>query len=133
MNDQIELYENAKSRLKQKKRLYFHFILFLTGSVFLIVLNKFLNVGEQYDWFVWVITVWFFIFILHFINVFITNKFMGKEWQKKQTEKLILKQEEKIAQLEKKIAKEAKLKSESMIYDAEFKKKEIPPKYLTEE
>ena len=133
MNDQIELYENAKSRLKQKKRLYFHFILFLTGSVFLIVLNKFLNVGEQYDWFVWVITVWFFIFILHFINVFITNKFMGKEWQKKQTEKLILKQEEKIAQLENKIAKEAKLKSESMIYDAEFKKKEIPPKYLTEE
>jgi len=133
MNDQIELYENAKSRLEQKKRLYFHFILFLTGSVFLIVLNKFLNVGEQYDWFVWVITVWFFIFILHFINVFITNKFMGKEWQKKQTEKLILKQEEKIAQLEKKIAKEAKLKSESMIYDAEFKKKEIPPKYLTEE
>jgi len=133
MNEQIELYENAKNRLKQKKRLYFHFIIFLIGSIFLIVLNKFLNVGEQYDWFVWAITIWFFIFILHFINVFITNKFMGKEWQKKQTEKLILKQEGKIAQLEKKIAIETKLKSESLIYAAELKKKETTQKNSTEE
>ena len=93
MNEQFELFENARNRIKQKKRLYLHFVIFLVGSVFLIVLNKILKVEEQYDWFVWAITLWLFIWIMHFVNVFITNKFMGKEWERKQTEKLVLKQE----------------------------------------
>jgi len=133
MNEQFELYENARKRVNQKKRLYYHFILFLIGSVFLIILNKLLLIGEQYDWFVWAIIVWLFLFILHFINVFITHKFMGKEWHNIQTEKLVLKQEVKIAQLEKEITKEAKLKAESEQYIAELKKKEIPPKNSTKE
>lgn len=124
MNEQFELYENAKKRIKQKKRLYFHFIILLVGSVFFIVLNKLLKVGEPHDWFVWAILVWVFLFILHFINVFITQSFMGKEWQEKQIEKLVLKQEIKIAQLEKQIVKEAKIKAESNQYEVEVKKKE---------
>lgn len=122
MNEQHELYENARVRVKQKKRLYFHFVLFLVGSVFLIVLNKILKVEEQYDWFVWVITLWLFIWVLHFINVFITNRFMGIDWERKQTEKLVVKQELRIAKLEKEIALEAKLKAESEQYESEVKK-----------
>lgn len=113
MKEQFELYENAKRRIKQKKRLYFHFVLFLVGSVFLIVLNKILKIGEPHDWFVWAIIAWSFFFSLHFINVFITNKFMGKEWTDRQTEKLVLKQEAKIVKLEQEIEKELKLKIES--------------------
>jgi len=128
MNEQFELYENARKRVNQKKRLYYHFILFLIGAVFLIIINKLLHIGEQYDWFVWAIIIWLFLFILHFINVFITHKFMGKEWLRKQTEKLVLQQEVKIAQLEKEIAKESKLKAESEQYTAELKKKEVSPK-----
>lgn len=124
MNEQIELYENAKKRIKQKKRLYFHFILFLVGSVFFIVLNKLLKIGEPHDWFLWAILVWAFFFMLHFINVFVTQKFMGKEWKKNQIEKLVLKQETKIAVLEKEIAKEAKIKAESEQYETEVKNKE---------
>lgn len=127
INEQHELYENARNRIKQKKRLYLHFIVFLVGSIFLIVLNKFLNIWEQYDWFVWAILIWFFLFILHFINVFVTNRFMNTEWERKQTEKLVLKQEVKIAKLEKKIAQEAKLKAESDNYASALKKKEQPP------
>ena len=44
--EQHELYENARYRIRQKKRLYFHFVVFLVGSVFLIILNKILNVGD---------------------------------------------------------------------------------------
>lgn len=33
-NNQHELYEYARRRMKQKKRLYFHFILFFVGSIF---------------------------------------------------------------------------------------------------
>ena len=128
MNEQHELYENARNRIKQKKRLYYHFIVFLVGSIFLIVLNKFLNIWEQFDWFVWAILIWFFLFILHFINVFVTNKFMNKDWERKQTEKLVLKQELKIAKLEKELAQEAKLKAESEQYATEVKKKEQLPK-----
>lgn len=128
MNEQHELYENARNRIKQKKRLYYHFIVFLIGSVFLIVLNKFLNVWEQFDWFVWAILIWFFLFVLHFINVYVTNKFMNTAWERKQTEKLVLKQEIKIAKLEKEIAQEAALKAKSEQYTTEIKKKQELPK-----
>lgn len=124
MNEQIELYENAKKRIKQKKRLYYHFIIFLIGSVFLIILNKFLKIGEPHDWFVWAILIWLFFFLLHFVNVFITQQFMGKKWVEIQTEKLVLKQELKIAKLEKEIEKESKLKIESAQFAAEVKKNE---------
>ena len=114
IKEQHELYENARNRTTQKKRLYYHFIVFMVGAIFLILLNKILKVGEAVveNWFVWAITLWFFFFVLHFINVFVTNRFMGKEWERIQTEKLIQKQELRIAQLEKEMANEAALKAE---------------------
>ena len=130
LNKQHELYENARNRAKQKKRLYFHFVVFLVGSVFLITLNKIFNVGENIlsDWFVWAITLWFFFFVLHFINVFVTNRFMGKEWERAQTEKLVRKQELKIAELEKEIKSNYALKYEDLALNQE----EISKKNLTE-
>lgn len=137
VNEQHQLYENARARAKQKKRLYTHFILFLVGSVFLILLNKVLKVGESMieNWFVWAITIWFFLFVLHFINVFVTNRFMGKEWERIQTEKLILKQELRIAQLEKEMKTEATLKTEKAqeLYNFEQSKKESDLDNATEE
>ena len=127
-NDQHEIYENARKRVKEKKRLYFHFILFLVGSIFLIILEKVFKVGENFyeNWFVWAILLWFFFWVLHFVNVFFTSKFMGKEWERKQTEKLVLKQELKIAKLEKDLAYEEKLKAESKQYSQELKEKSKP-------
>ncbi len=126
--EQHELYENARKRVKQKKRLYYHFILFLVGSVFLIVIDKVLNFGENFskDWFVWGILSWFFFWVLHFINVFITNRFMGKDWERIQTERLIHKQELKIAKLEQKVVKEHPIKTERKLHPLLFKKKEKP-------
>lgn len=128
IKEQHELYENARNRAKQKKRLYTHFIIFLVGAVFLILLNKVLNVGESLveNWFVWAIILWFFFFVLHFINVFVTNRFMGKEWERIQTEKLIQKQELKIAKLEKELTNESTLKTEKPkeLYDSEKYKSE---------
>lgn len=103
--NQHELYEYARQRLKQKKRLYFHFVLFFLGSIFCIVANKLLNVKPETDWYLWVITIWFFLFILHFIRVFITDSFMNKKWERAQIDKLMLQQERKIEQLQKDIDK----------------------------
>jgi p-aminobenzoyl-glutamate transporter AbgT len=99
--NQHELYEYARLRLKQKKHLYFHFVLFFVGSIFMVIANKFLNVNPETNWYLWGITVWGFIFVLHFIRVFITDSFMNKKWERAQIDKLILKQERKLEQIEK--------------------------------
>jgi hypothetical protein len=102
--EQHEAYEKARKRTRQKKRLYWHFILFLVGSVFLILLNEVLDVGKEYgDWFVWVVLIWLFLWIMHFVNVTIFKRFFGKEWERIETEKLVKKHHKKVEILEKKL------------------------------
>ncbi|MEX0290702.1 MAG: 2TM domain-containing protein [Flavobacteriaceae bacterium] len=101
--EQHEQLEYAQKRIRQKKRLFGHFVVFLIGSIFLVVINKLLKYGEEYDWFVWAITLWAFLFVLHFFNVFVTHKFLGKDWERQQREKLVRKQKEKIAEIQKEI------------------------------
>lgn len=104
--EQHEQLEYAQKRITQKKRLFTHFVLFLIGAVFLVLINKILKYGEEYDWFVWAITLWAFLFLFHAFNVFVTTKFMGPAWERKQREKLVQKQKEKIALLQKEIETE---------------------------
>ena len=87
--EQHEQYEYARKRLKQKKRLYFHFVLFILGSIFLFIANHFAIFGITTNWCIWVITFWAFFFILHFIKVFITDRFMNKNWERDQIDKLV--------------------------------------------
>lgn len=101
--EQHELLENAQQRIKQKKRLFSHFVVFLIGSVFLVLINKILKYQEQYDWFIWAITVWAFLFIVHAFNVFVTHRFMGKDWERSQREKLVAKQKQRISEIQKEI------------------------------
>jgi len=98
--EQHELYEYARKRLKQKKGLYFHFVLLILGSIFLSIANHFLVFGFTSNWSVWVITFWIFLFILHFIKVYITDRFMNKNWEREQINKLVAKQQIKIDQLQ---------------------------------
>ena len=93
--EQHELYENASNRIKQKKRLYFHFTLLLVGSAFLYIANKWLNVCPEKNWWLWAVTVWTFLFILHIIKVFVTDNFMNKNWERTQIDQLIVKQTQK--------------------------------------
>lgn len=104
---QHEKYEYARRRIKQKKRLYFHFVLFLIGSLFLFIAEKVSQFEPFKNWYIWAITLWFFFFILHFIKVYITDRFMNKKWEREQIEILIAKQEKKIEQLQAKIEKDS--------------------------
>ncbi len=103
---QRELYEYASQRIKQKKRLMRHFILFIAGSILLIIINPILGIGNDFfikNWFVWAILLWTFFFLVHALNVFVMNRFMGKEWENRQLEKLKIKQEQKIEKLQQEI------------------------------
>ncbi|KIA99022.1 MULTISPECIES: 2TM domain-containing protein [unclassified Flavobacterium] len=95
-----EQYEYARRRIKQKKTLYFHFVLFLLGSLFLFIANRFFNVSNGQTWYLWIITAWCFIFILHFIKVYITDRFMNKNWEREQIDRLVALQQKRIAQLD---------------------------------
>ncbi|MEM5540651.1 dihydrofolate reductase [Olleya sp. AS48] len=109
--EQLELIKNAQRRIKQKKRLYAHFVIFLIGAVFLIVANTVLGIGKDtkffgINWFVFAIMAWLFIFLYHVFNVFVTSKFMGKEWEDQQLAKLVNKQNVRIEKLKLQVEKE---------------------------
>lgn len=120
--DQLELIENAQKRIRQKKRLYVHFVIFLIGAVFLILANTVLGIGEGFtiagiNWFVYAILAWLFLFAYHFISVFITHKFMGKEWEKQQLEKLVNQQQQRIDKLKEGFLKEERKIAQSQAYN----------------
>ncbi|PKH67098.1 hypothetical protein CXF59_14495 [Flavobacterium sp. ALD4] len=104
--EQHELYEYARKRLKQKKGLYLHFVLLFLASLFLFVSVKLFNFGLNSNWYIYAITVWFFIFLLHFIKVFITDRFMNKNWERDQIDRLVGLQKNKIAELQAQITED---------------------------
>lgn len=130
--EQLELIQNAQRRVKQKKRLYIHFVVFLIGAVFLILANTVLGIGDGVqlfgiDWFVFAIFGWLFFFVYHVFNVFVTHKFMGKDWEQQQLDKLVAKQQDRIHKLKEGFLKEEKLIAQSQAYN------EVKPQVETEE
>ena len=105
---QREMIEKAQARARQKKRLNLHFIVFLIGSVILILLNIVFEIGKDIrpfglDWFAWAIIFWGVILLLHTFNVYVTNKFLGKDWEERQVERLVAKQQKRIDELQQKV------------------------------
>jgi dihydrofolate reductase len=106
--EQREQFEYAMTRIKQKKKLMRHFIVFLVGSIFLLIIKYFSDFGDDFfitGWSVWVLLIWTFLFLIHVFNVFIMNTFMSKEWEHKQLSKLKVKQEKRILELQKQVEK----------------------------
>ena len=104
--EQLELIETAQKRIRQKKQLYTHFVVFLIGSLFFILANIVFGVGKDFtifgvEWFVIAITIWLFFLLYHTFNVFITHRFMGKDWEQRQLDKLVAQQQNRIEQLKK--------------------------------
>ena len=120
--DQLELIEYAQKRIRQKKRLYIHFVIFLIGAVFLILANTVLGIGKDFtiagvNWFVYAILAWLFLFAYHFVTVFITHKFMGKDWEKQQLDKLVSQQQQRIDKLKEGFLKEERKIAQSQAYN----------------
>ena len=119
--DQIALIEYAQSRIKSKKRLFFHFSLMVVGIISLLTSNLVFEFKKEivlfdYPWSYWICSIWFILFLFHFFNVYVTNKFMGKEWEKKQMKRLVDKQQIKIAEIKTELEKEARVIAESQLF-----------------
>ncbi|UKM64961.1 dihydrofolate reductase [Flavobacteriaceae bacterium GSB9] len=119
--EQLELIENAQKRIKQKKRLYTHFVLFLIGSVFLIIANTILGIGKAFkpfgmEWFLFAILLWLFFLLYHVFNVFVTHKFLGKDWEQQQLEKLVAKQKKRIGKIKENLPKDDDLLIQNKVH-----------------
>lgn len=135
---QRELYEHARKRIIQKKRLFQHFVVFVVGAVFFAVLNLAFGYGKELtffgvDWCIIAIICWAFLFVLHFCNVWLFSKFMGQEWTDRQMERLVAKQKEEIALMQKDVdlmypKEELIKKKEEFIKGNQLKKVDEPKK-----
>ncbi|MFT5436519.1 MAG: dihydrofolate reductase [Ulvibacter sp.] len=113
--EQREQFEYALARIKQKQKLMRHFIVFLVGSIFLVIINPILGYGDDFfikNWFIWALLIWAFLFLIHVFNVFIMNTFMSKEWEHKQLSKLKAKQEKRVLELQIQVEKEIPIPNE---------------------
>ena len=128
--EQLELIKKAQKRIKQKRSLYIHFVFFLIGSLAFIVANLVFNVGATVsplgiNWFVYAILAWSIIFLYHAFNVYFTHKFLGEAWEKKQLNKLVSLQKERIAKLEQQVEKDMLLAPEKKRLVTSSKNSEI--------
>jgi amino acid transporter len=105
--EQHEQYEYARRRLKQKKILYLHFVVLSLVSLFLFIAIRFVNLTIEPNYLIWIITIWLFLFILHFIKVYITDRFMNKNWEREQIDRLVALQQKRINQLQTQIEKDS--------------------------
>ena len=119
--DQIALIEYAQNRIKSKKRLFFHFSIMIIGLISMLTSNLIFEFKKdiilfEFPWSYWLCSTWFFLFFIHLFNVYVTNKFMGKMWEKNQMKKLVNKQQIKIAEIKTELEKEARIIAESQLF-----------------
>ena len=128
--DQLELIKNAQSRIRQKKKLYYHFIVLILGCSCLFVANKFIGLGKQFtflekDWYVFAVILWIALFTYHVINVFILNPFLGKSWEEKQLQKLMALQQKRIEKIKTNLIEKETLMAKNDIEKDIIKKRNL--------
>jgi hypothetical protein len=82
---------NMLEKIKTE-RLYFHFVVLLASLFYLLQQN--IQFQSETKWYIWIITIWFF-FSITLIKVFITDRFMNKNWEREQLDRLISLQKKK--------------------------------------
>lgn len=103
--ENYDLYEYARKRINQKKRLYLHFVLFCVGCLFMFIIDRWIYTTGWADWNIWASVAWAFLLVLHLIKVFITDRFMNKNWEREQTQRLVEMQQRKLKQIEERLPK----------------------------
>jgi dihydrofolate reductase len=128
INDrQIDMVDYARARIRQKKRLYFHFVAFLFVSLVMVILNIGLGYGAQiqpfgFPWVLSVALLWAVFLLLHLFQVYVTRRFMNPAWEKEQIKTLVGLQEARIEKIKRKLDKEASLQAGAEWHKEENKK-----------
>lgn len=107
---QKEMIEKAQRRIRQQRGLFTHLVVFIVATIGLLIISQVLIEQEpisilNVQWWIWIVFIWLLFLIYHAFKVFITNRLLGPEWEQRQLDRLVKKQQERIAELEQKIAK----------------------------
>jgi dihydrofolate reductase len=114
---QIDLVDYARARIRQKKRLYFHFVAFLFASLVMVILNIGLGYGSEiqpfgFPWVLSAVLLWAVFLLLHVFQLYVTKRFMNPVWEKEQIKILVGLQEARIEKIKRKLDKEASLQAD---------------------
>jgi hypothetical protein len=75
-DESIEQYEYAKQRVKQKKMLFFHFVVFVLGSLLMFCVNTFVqDPAVSSVWWPYAIGIWSWVVFFLGVNFFFLNRF----------------------------------------------------------
>lgn len=92
-----ELYKVAKKRIKEIKGFYIHLMAYIFVNTFLLIINKkiFVNniVNIQVEDFS-LMFFWGIVLFAHWIGVFGTKLFLGKDWEEKKIKELMEKEKQ---------------------------------------
>ncbi|MCC9042775.1 2TM domain-containing protein [Myroides sp. M-43] len=108
-DESYEMYDYARRRIQQRKMLFFHFVVFILGSILMFCFNGLVqdkNAIGYTSWWPYAIGAWALFVFLHAINVIIVDRFMGKRWEEKQLTRLVDMQEKRIRELRAKVEKD---------------------------
>ena len=124
---QIDLVDYARARIRQKKRLYFHFVTFLFASLVMVILNIGLGYGAQiepfgFPWLLSAALLWAVFLLLHVFQVYVTRRFMNPAWEKEQIKTLVGLQGARIEKIKRKLDKEASLQADTEWHKEENEK-----------
>jgi len=123
--EQLQLIQNAQRRIKQKKRFYSHAIVFFIFALLLYTFNVGLGFADDIKiatlpWSVIIIILWLVMLFWHFLNVYLFQAFMGKDWEQQQLDKLVAKQQMRIEKIKTELKKEAPHIAKSEVYNEEL-------------
>ncbi|MGL5274889.1 2TM domain-containing protein [Myroides marinus] len=108
-DESYEMYDYARQKIKQKKMLFFHFVVFVLGSILLFCFNGLVqdqNAVGYTKWWPYAVSAWALFIFLHAVNVLIVDRFMGKRWEEHQIKRLVEMQEKRIKELRAKVEKD---------------------------
>jgi hypothetical protein len=86
-------YEKAKKRVEEIKSFYTHLFVYVVVNIGLFLLDIITSPGAL--WFYWVLIGWGIGLAIHGLNVFGTEKILGKDWEEKKIKEILQKEKPK--------------------------------------
>jgi len=85
--DENKKYDKAKKRVEEIRSFYSHLFVYVVVNVGLFLLN--IITSPRSLWFYWVLIGWGIGLAIHALNIFGTEKILGKDWEEKKIKELM--------------------------------------------
>lgn len=88
--DEKECYESARKRVEEIRSFYSHLFVYAAVNAGLLILN--VLTSPRHLWFYWPLIGWGILLAIHGLNVFGTQRFLGKDWEERKIREIMEKE-----------------------------------------